>query len=67
MVFAPQVIAFVQSSERRICAHRRVTIRFLTGFSMILPFKIPVSLPTMEDEYIADKDSVSTLLQLHLE
>jgi hypothetical protein len=34
---------------------------------MILPFKIPASLQIMEDEYIVDNDSDSTLLQLHLE
>ena len=67
MIFAPQVIVFVQSNERCISAHRRVTIRVLAGFSMILPFEIPVSLQIMEDEYIVDKDSVTTILQLHLE
>jgi hypothetical protein len=67
MIFAPQIIFFVQSSGRCVRAHRWVTIRVLTGFSMILPFKIPVSLQITEDEYIVNKDSVSTLLQLHLE
>jgi hypothetical protein len=40
MIFAPQIIIFVQSSERCVSVHRRVTIRVLNGFSMILPFKI---------------------------
>jgi hypothetical protein len=34
---------------------------------MILPFKIPVSLKIMENEYSVDEDSVTTLLQVHLE
>jgi hypothetical protein len=34
---------------------------------MIYPFKIPISLQIMEDEYIVDKDSATALLHLHLE
>jgi hypothetical protein len=34
---------------------------------MILPFKIPISLKIMENEYSVDEDSVTTLLQVHLE
>ena len=67
MIFSPQVIFLVESSERCVSAHRRVTIRVLAGFSLILPFKIPEYLQIIEDEYIIDKDSDTTLLQLHLE
>ena len=68
MIFAPEVIVFVQSSERCISAHRRLTIRVLSGFSMILPFKIPLSLQIiMEDEYIVNNDADTTSLHTHLE
>ena len=81
MIFAPQVILLVQSSEwcgqgwkvsigvhiSLLSAHIRVTIRIFTGFSMILPFKIPISLQIMGDEYILDYESVTRLFHLHLE
>ena len=34
---------------------------------MILPFKIPLSLQIMEDEYIVNNDAGTTSLHVHLE
>jgi hypothetical protein len=67
MIFAPQVIVFVQSSDRCLSAHRRVTVRVFIRFSMILPLKIPISLQKMEDEYIVNNDVVTISLHMHLE
>ena len=67
MIFAPQVIVFVQSNERCLSAHRRVTIRGFNRFFYDLPFKIPVSLQIMEDEYIVNNDADTTSLHVHLE
>ena len=81
MIFASQVILLVLSSERcsegwkvpigvhisLLNAHRRVRIRDFSGFSIVLPFKIPVSLQIMGDGYNVEIESVSTLLHLHLE
>jgi hypothetical protein len=57
----------VQSSERNISAHRRVTIRVFIGFFCDLPFKIHVSLQIMDDEYIVNNDADTTSLHVHLE
>jgi hypothetical protein len=34
---------------------------------MILPFKIPLSLQIMDDEYIVKNDAATTSMHMHLE
>ena len=38
-----------------------------SGFYMTLPYKIPISVQIMGDEYNVDNESVTTLLHLQLE
>jgi hypothetical protein len=57
----------VQSSERCVSAHRRVTIRVFNKIFYDFTISIPISLQIMEDEYIVDDELVAILLHLHLE